>query len=171
MSRFGFSNNIKNPSGSWNYGHIVGSKVRIRSIGVSNMFSSFDNHDLSTVKDVIFRISTDGKVIPIVELLEYPDKVFIWKDLEVVELGKDYEYDSLCGNFSCGQTIVGYNVDKELTIGAEISEAGGISLVDEKGNVVSNRFIRIMGADVENPITDLDNITDINIGLNGDILD
>lgn len=172
MSRFGFSKCIKNPSGSWSYEQLIGAKVRIKSTGaVNGLFSCFDSQGLSTVKDMVFRISTDGKTIPVVILSEYPDKVFIWRDLEVVELSNEYRYDSVCGGFNCGQTIAGYNVDKELTVGTEISEAGGISIVDDKGNIISNRFIRIIGADVEDPSTDSDNITDINVGLDGDILD
>lgn len=171
MSRFGFSKNIKNPSGSWNYEHIIGAKVRVKSIGVSNLFSSLDNCSLCTVKDVIFRISVDGKVIPIVELNEFPDKVFIWRDLEVVELCNTSDYDALCGMFSCGEARVGYNVDKNLTIGTEISEGGGLSLIDDNGNIITNRYIRIIGANVEDPTTDKDSITDINVSLDGDILD
>lgn len=173
MSKFNLNKNIvKNPSGNWNYGHMLGAKVRVRSIGINNLFNCPDSNSLSTVKDIIFRISIDGKVIPLVELYEYPDKVFIWRDLEVVELCNNYkDNDALCGVFNCGKAIVGYNVDKDLTVDTEISEVGGISLVDDKGNVITNRFIRIIGADIEDPTTDKDNITDINIGLNGDILD
>ena len=173
MSKFNLNKSIvKNPSGNWNYEHMLGAKVRVRSIGINNLFNCPDSNSLSTVKDIIFRISIDGKVIPLVELYEYPDKVFIWKDLEVVELCNNYEEtDALCGVFNCGKAIVGYNVDKELTIDAETSEVGGISLIDNKGNVITNRIIRIIGADIEDPNTDKDDITDINIGLNGDILD
>ena len=171
MSRFGFSKSIKNPSGSWNYEQMIGAKVRVKSVGVNNLFSCLNSQDLSTIKDIIFRISMDGKVIPMVELSEYPNKVFIWRDLEVVELSNTYKYDSICGAFNCSQSVVGYNVDKELTIGTEISEAGGISLIDDKGNIISNRYIRIVGAEIEDPTTDSDNITDINVSLDGDILD
>lgn len=172
MSRFGFSKSIKNPSGSWSYEQLIGAKVRVVSTSVSNMFRSFDCNDISTISKIDFRISTDGKVIPIVILSEYPDKAFTCRDIAVIELCNDYQYDAVCGKFMSGQSLVGLNVDTSLTVDEESGDlGGGISLIDDKGNVITNRYVRFVGADIEDLTTDKDNITDINISLDGDILD
>jgi hypothetical protein len=119
------------------------------------------------------RLSLDGKTITIIELDQYPGKVFTWRDLEVVEIKNRSRYDALCGAFLSGQSICGNNVSKELSQDStELPEnAGGVSLIDENGNIISNRYIRILGADVEDPNTDGDNITDIELNIDGDILD
>lgn len=171
MSRFGFSKSVKNPSGSWNYEQLIGAKVKVVSTSVNNMFRCFDSSNTLTIKEILFRISTDGKVIPVVILSEIPDKAFIWKDLVVLEVRNEFKYDAICGGFSSGQCVVGYNVDKEATVDPDSPDLNGISLIDDKGNIISNRYIHLVGADVEDPNTDTDNITNISLGLSGDVLD
>lgn len=171
MSRFGCNKRIKDPSGNWDYEQLIGAKVSVKSLPVSNFFSCFDGGGEKTIKDIYFRISIDGKTITIIELEEYPGKIFTWRDLEVVELSNRQKYDAICGTLLCGQSICGYNVDKELSVTDEALDNGGIALIDEKGNIISNRYIRIMGADVEDPNSDTNNITDINVNIDGDILD
>ena len=170
MSKFGCNKQIKDPSGSWDYEQLIGAKVQVKSLQVSNFFNCFNSSDICTIKNIYFRISLDGKAITVIELDQYPGKVFLWRDLQILELGSRYRYDAMCGEFLCGQTISGYNVDKEPSQSTESLE-GGVSLIDDKGNIISNRYIRIVGADVEDPNTDTNNITDINVNLDGDILD
>lgn len=170
MSKFGYNKRICDPSGNWDYSQLIGAKVQVKSLQVSNFFNCFNASDVCTIKDIYFRISIDGKTITIVELDQYPDKVFVWKDLQIIELGNRYSYDALCGTLLCGQSVCGNNVDKAQTLPDEVAE-GGISVIDDNGNIISNRYIRIINADVEDPNTDNNNITDINVNLDGDILD
>lgn len=172
MSRFGFNKKISNPSGSWTFEQLIDAKVRVKSSSVGNFMScfGFDSSKLVTIGNIYFRISMDGKAFTVIEIKELPDKVFLWKDIEVVELSNKPRFDALCGTFNCGLSIVGYNVDKNPTYG-EDDINGGLSLIDDNGTIISNRFIRIVGADVEDPNTDTNNITDINVNLDGDILD
>ena len=173
MSKFGCNSKIKDPSGCWSYEQLIGAKVSVKSLQVSNFFSCFDSSTICTIKDIYFRISLDGKTITIIELDQYPGKVFTWRDLEVVEIKNRSKHDALCGAFLSGQSICGNNVSKELSQDStELPEnAGGVSLIDDNGNIISNRYIRILGADVEDPNTDGDNITDIELNIDGDILD
>ena len=170
MSKFGCGKRIKDPSGNWEYEKLIGAKVSVKSLPVSNFFGCFDGSGYKTIKNIYFRISIDGKTITVIELEEYPDKIFTWRDLEVIELSNNHKYDALCGALLCGQSVCGYNVDKELSVSEDDSD-GGISLIDDNGNIIKNRFIRIIGADVEDPNTDTNNITDINVNIDGDILD
>lgn len=172
MSRFGFNKKVKNPSGTWNLEQLLGAKIHVKSTSVGNFMScfNFDSSKLVTIKNIYFRVSMDGKAFTVVEVEEFPEKVFLWKDIEIVELTNKPRFDALCGAFDCGQSVAGYNVSSELSQDTNESN-GGLSLVDDSGNVITNRYIRFLGADVENIKTDMDNITDISINIDGDILD
>ncbi len=77
------------PAGIWEYKNMVGSRVKIKSIPVSNFFRLADADKTFTVSDVYFRVSTDGKVITVVKLEGLEDVIFTWKDLEVISLNED----------------------------------------------------------------------------------
>lgn len=159
---------IVGPTGTWDYVQMLGAKVRIKSLPVSNFFGTMCSvADVLTVKDIYFRISLDGKVITVVELVEYPGKIFTWKDLEVVEVSVTAKFRPICGTFKCGQAICGYKVNQDASYGA--GNVGGIAVIDENGNIISNRYVRFVGADVEDINQDNDTVTDIN--FNGDELD
>ena len=73
---------IVGPSGIWEYEQLIGAKVKVSSLPVSNFFGCFSgggSNDLLTIKDIYFRISLDGKTITVIELTEYPGKIFTWK--------------------------------------------------------------------------------------------
>ena len=172
MSSFGFNKRVSNPSGSWTFEQLIDAKVRVKSSSTGNFMScfNFDSSKLVTIRDIYFRISMDGKAFTVIEIKELPGKVFLWKDLEIVELSNKPRFDALCGAFTCGCSIVGYNVDKELTQSQE-DLSGGISIIGDDGTVISNRYVRILGADLEKLETDTDNITDVKVNIDGDILD
>lgn len=160
---------IVGPSGIWEYEQLVGAKVRVKSMPVSNFFGCFSGvNDLLTIKDIYFRISLDGKTVSVIELTEYPGKIFTWKDLEVVELHIVSKFKATCGTFLCDQTTCGYKVEDTASW---LENINGIALIDEKGNVITNRIVRIVGANIEPVDTDTDGVTDISINFNGDILD
>lgn len=63
---------------------IIGAHVKVKSMPVSNFKKGFDADQVFTIKDIIFRISMDGKAISVIILEECPDMYFTWKDLEVI---------------------------------------------------------------------------------------
>ena len=110
---------IVGPSGIWEYEQLIGAKVKVSSLPVSNFFGCFSgggSNDLLT-----------------------------------------------------NQSICGYGVDTEASWIKDMSN--GIAFIDEKGNIITNRIVRIVGANVEDINTDTNEITDIDVNFNGDILD
>ena len=163
------NNRITSPSGIWEYEQLIGAKVRVCSMPISNFFNCFSGgNELLTIKDIYIRISLDGKAITVIELVEYPGKIFTWKDLEVVELNIVSKFKATCGMFLADQTLCGHGVDTSPSWSENIS---GIAIIDENGNVITNRIVRIVGANIENINKDTNEITDIEINFNGDILD
>lgn len=162
---------IVGPSGIWEYEQLIGAKVKVNSLPISNFFGCFSGRckDLLTIKDIYIRISLDGKAITVIELVEYPGKIFTWKDLEIIELGISSKFKAVCGTFLSNQSICGFGVDKEASWIKDTSN--GIAFIDEKGNIITNRIVRIVGANIEDINTDTNEITDIDVNFNGDILD
>lgn len=154
--------NVKNPAGIWEYFQLIGAKVYIRSTPVSNFFNLQNSSSQCTIKDIYFRLSIDGKTITVVELEEYPGKIFTWKDLLVSELVNGDIVKPICGEFVCGTGICGLEVDKAASYADAIS-GGGIAIIDDNGNIISSRMIRFIGASVEDILTDTDEITDVSI--------
>ena len=151
---------IKNPSGIWEYTDLIGSKVYIKSMPVSGFFD-IQSGVVCTISDIYFRVSIDGKVITLVALKELPGKVFTWKDLMIDTIVVTNKDDAVCGVFLCGNSVVGNNVDTTPSYIGDLS--GGISILDEQGNIISGRKIRFIGATVENIATDPDDVTDISV--------
>ena len=160
MTNCGCSRAI-NPSGIWEYYQLIGAKVYIRSTPVSNFFNLQNASSTSTIKDIYFRITVDGKTITVIELEEYPGRVFTWKDLMIHEIVNAVQIKAICRTFDCGKAICGLDVVKSPTYGEQI--CGGISILDDNGNVISSRMIRFIGAAVEDIKTDTDDITDVSI--------
>lgn len=152
---------VVNPSGVWEYYQLIGAKVYIKSTPVSNFFNLQNSSSVATIKDIYFRITVDGKTITIIELEEYPGRVFTWKDLMIHELVNAVRVVATCGTFLCGGTLCGLDVDKSPSYDTQIS--GGISIIDENGNIINSRLIRFVGASVEDIRTDTDDITDVSI--------
>ena len=152
---------IKNPSGVWEYSQMIGAKVYIKSMPVSNFFNCQNAGNLFTIKNIYFRITTDGKAITVVELSEIPGKVFTLKDIMISELVNPIKVRPICGAFIVGTAICGLDVDKSPSYVDEIT--GGISIIDDEGNIISSRKVRFIGATVEDIRTDTDDVTDISI--------
>ena len=72
------------PYGSWKLEELIGAHVRISSMPISNFAKGFDCYQICTIKEILFRISNDGKTITVIILNEFPDYFFTWKDLEVI---------------------------------------------------------------------------------------
>lgn len=76
-------NRLTCPAGIWNIENLIGAKVAIRSTGICNLSSGWADDDY-IIKDIYFRISTDGKTITLVELEGLEGETFTFKDLEVL---------------------------------------------------------------------------------------
>lgn len=148
---------ILGPSGNWDYYQLIGSKVRISSLPVSNFFGCINSvTDLYTISNIYFRISLDGKAITIVELEEYPGKFFTWKDLEVIEINTATLLKPICGTFCCGQALCGYQVSQEASFGLDNSN---IVVIDGDGNVLTNCYLRFVDSKSEKTSEEIVNIT------------
>ena len=108
MSNCGCKRDI-DPAGIWDYKNLIGAKVRVKSMPMSNFHKGVFGD--CTIEDIYFRISIDGKVITVIRLKEYSDLFFTWKDLEVLSV-KDYP-ESICGSFKAGTTLAGNNSEEE----------------------------------------------------------
>lgn len=108
MSNCGCKRDI-DPAGIWDYKNLIGAKVRVKSMPMSNFHRGVFGD--CTIEDIYFRISIDGKVITVIRLKEHPDLFFTWKDLEVLSV-KDYP-ESICGSFKAGTTLAGNNSEEE----------------------------------------------------------
>lgn len=159
---------ICSPSGTWKYFDLMGAKVRLRSLPVSEAFGMMcSGQDSYTIEDIMFRIDLSGKGITIVKLKEFPDRVFTFRDLEIVSLNPQSRTKAICGTFTAGNAITGRGVSHDPSW----EKVNGIALIDENGNIVTDRYVRIANTDTEDINTDLDNITDLNVNFNGEILD
>lgn len=68
------------PSGIWLPEELIGAKVKVLSVPISNMVP-IDCGKTMHVEKIDFRISLDGKAITVVTLKECPDAIFTLKDL------------------------------------------------------------------------------------------
>lgn len=106
MFRNSNSKRIKDTAGTWDYDRIVGAKVKVKSIPIVDFNFDVNTSDVYTVKDVIFKISIDGKVITLVRLVEAPGNVFPWKDLMVVEINDHKCSSPIVGELKPGKVTV-----------------------------------------------------------------
>lgn len=98
---------VTDPAGIWDYTNLIGATVRVRSMSISNLNNifAFDSTTLHIIEDIYFRITTDGKTITVIRLVDMPEYLFTWKDLEVIDL--QYVSKAVCGLSCCGQTLCG----------------------------------------------------------------
>lgn len=74
------------PSGEVDHKRLIGAKVKILSGRSSDNFVK-DINKLAIIDEIRYKISLDGKTFAIIKLKGYPDYVYTWKDIQVVELG------------------------------------------------------------------------------------
>lgn len=169
------NNKYPSPSGLWRCSNLIGAEVKVKSFpGYNLVFNSSPNigkKGIYKIKEIYVKVSTDGKGITVVELEEFPSKVFTWRDLEIVKINCTTIKDAICGRFNVNEALVGAGVEKDPSYGLEDSDLGnGIAVIGDDGTIVSGRYVRFVGADIEDPEGDPDNITDINVNLSGDVL-
>lgn len=109
-----------NIEGTWSYNDLIGSKFKVKSMrlsyfGAVNTSADFKHSgEEYTLKAVYFRASTDGKVIPLFRMEEVCGKLFLPKDLELVEILPVSNISTVCGKFSpCSKNLIGINEETE----------------------------------------------------------
>lgn len=115
---------VTSPAGCWTFYQLIGAKVRISSISASSGLFAFDSQSLYTISDIKFRMSRKGKSITSIYIKEIPDKIFTWKDLEIISLGFGFSGYAIAGCFVAGEMWVGMNIknDEDLIPGDNSSE-------------------------------------------------
>lgn len=113
--------------GTWSYKDMIGAKFKLKSLpisigGVLQRGCSFRYSQMElTLMDIYFRVSTDGKVIPLFRMKEVCGKLFLPRDLELIEISPVLRTSTICGEFVCGnKTFVGTGTN-------DISSDGGYS--------------------------------------------
>ena len=95
-----------NIEGTWSYNDLIGSKFKIKSIRLSyygsiNRFGAFKySGEELTLKAIYFRVSTDGKILTLFRMEEVCGKLFLPKDLELIEISPVSNESTICGRFS-----------------------------------------------------------------------
>ena len=114
--------------GTWSYREMIGAKFRVKSLPLSiggklqkGCGFRYSNMIL-TLKDVYFRASTDGKVIPLFRMEEVCGRLFLPRDLELLEVSKIPEITSICGEFDCGRIPAGNGILTEKPISPKPEE-------------------------------------------------
>lgn len=105
--------------GTRSYKELIGSKFRLKSVpisinGVLQKKCNLKYSQMSlTLKDVYFRVSTDGKVYTLFRMEEVCGKLFLPRDLELIEINRFMPGSTRCGEFVCGRILVGTGVEPE----------------------------------------------------------
>lgn len=106
--------------GTWSYKDMRGSRVKLKSVSLSykgtiNKNSAFRYAGMEmTIKDIYFRVSTDGKIIPLFRMEEVTGKLFLGRDLELIEISKTPSDPRVCGKFVTGpKNWAGENISNE----------------------------------------------------------
>ena len=105
--------------GTWSYKELIGSKFRLKSIpisinGVLQKKCNLKYSQMSmTLKEVYFRVSTDGKVYTLFRMEEVCGKLFLPRDLELIEINRFMPGSTKCGEFVCGRILVGTGIEPE----------------------------------------------------------
>ena len=105
--------------GTWSYQDMIGSKFKLKSIAISrggipvkygDKLLRYSQIEM-TVKDIHFRASCDGKVIPLFEMEGICGSLFVPRDLELVEVNKFPDIPAISGRVICGKAYCGNRID------------------------------------------------------------
>ncbi len=153
------------PQGNWDVKNLIGSKVKVKSMPISNFMQNEFKYagKLLTVSEVYIRVSSEGKAITVIETEELPNKFFTLKDLQILSLNEHLQSDATCGDFCSSQSSAGHDVDP--------SSITGVAIIDD--NVVfDDSYVKFTGAvDVEETYNEDKKSVVLNVNINGDVLD
>lgn len=163
--------------GTWNYKNIIGSTVSLSSLPVVSAYrehmSGASRSQCLKVENVVFRISRDGKILPLYKL-EGLNEYYPSNLITVLSINPVPDKTSICGWILSGESMCGYKCESIMYDAKELLgiTSGGVTIVNDDGSViVKERAINIVGATIEDPDKDTDDVTQIEINFKGDILD
>lgn len=110
-----------NIGGTWSYRDLIGAKFKVKSVCLSTHGSinkscsfRFGGEEL-TLRDIYFRSSTDGKIITLFRMEEVCGKLFLPRDLELIEINPVSNNPTICGEFSASKkNIIGTSSLEEI---------------------------------------------------------
>lgn len=106
------------PNGTWNAEDLIGAKVKIRSMPISNFNTLTNIGGDKTIEKIEFQVSIDGKAFTVITLKELPGQVFLWKDLMITKIsGKDVEKKAVPSDYNKPGELVSGQGDKDKTEG------------------------------------------------------
>lgn len=86
-------------TGVLDYKSLIGAHVKITSLSQTNSmaFSGYNNSayeklngsQIYEISDIQFRVSLDGKCFTIITLFEFPDLIFTWDQLKLIDINND----------------------------------------------------------------------------------
>lgn len=144
-------------------GDMIGSLVRLRNLPINNVGEVLKCKKIRyTIKDVLFRVDRLGVTTTLFEFEELPGRYFnpYGTTIEYINMFKNS--DAMCGKFMCGDALCGYNVST--------TPDGSISIIDDFGNIIKDRYVYFENTDVEDPSTDPDNITNMTVNIDGGVV-
>lgn len=126
--------------GTWSYQDMIGSKFKLKSIAVSRGGVTVKNGDKllrysqmeMTVKDIHFRASCDGKVIPLFEMEGICGSLFVPRDLELVEVNRFPDIPAISGRIVCGKAYCGNRI---------VLQNAFEDIIDENTKTVTNEKV------------------------------
>lgn len=77
------------PSGEVDINKVIGATVRLVSACQSQGWIENVDQKTYTIKDILFRVSIDGKTFTIIKLEGLENKTFTWKDIEFISLNNE----------------------------------------------------------------------------------
>lgn len=117
-----------NIEGTWSYNDLIGSKFKIKSIrlssyGTINRSGAFKySGEELTLKAIYFRVSTDGKILTLFRMEEVCGKLFLPKDLELIEISPVSNESTICGRFSPSRKSLIGSVEEEENSSDKVSD-------------------------------------------------
>ena len=146
--------------GTWSYKDLIGSRFRLKHISIShrgivNKYSSFKYSESElTLKEVYFRVTTDGKVQPLFRMEEIIGKLFFPNDLELLEISKACDEPKVCGTFiTAPKSFVG---NDEVTLSEETINPNNASVFSRERSIpnqeelIINKSSKETGEDLDN---------------------
>ena len=163
--------------GTWDYKDIIGSTIALSALPVVSAYrehmSGASRSQCLKVEDIVFRVSRDGKILPLFKM-EGLNEYYPSNILTVLCIKPTQDNASICNLISCGEAVCGYKCESIMYDTNELLGItnNGVTIINDDGSiVVKERAVNIIGATVEDPTTDSDDVTQIEINFKGDILD
>ena len=135
-----------NIEGTWSYDDLIGSKFNVKSIRLSSYGNinrsgafKYSGEEL-TLKAIYFRASTDGKIITLFRMEEVCGKLFLPKDLELIEINPVSNESTICGRFSPSRKSLIGSVEEEENSSDSVNDEKDLPEItgDQSSPIINN---------------------------------